>query len=190
MSKLDSKLVSATNLDDVRIETLGVGATSAPASVWLQWKELAQQVLAERERSPEARREALLEETREELQVPYVLELKLVVSVTPSDVPALREMQLELASLAREQLGRTRREKRKLYFAGGDVRPLTQEELLAVLPRKVHLRTAAGRWACTTAHVSPRNLTDDRAAVTCKLCQAVIAGWDAEEGGDVVEERG
>lgn len=42
----------------------------------------------------------------------------------------------------------------------------------AYLPRKVHLRAPRGadRWACRTEYVSLQYLTDDPAAVTCRMC--------------------
>jgi len=58
--------------------------------------------------------------------------------------------------------------------AGGQVRPMTREEALAIVPRKKHLEVN-GTHACRTPHVSARNLVKDPEKVTCKLCLKLIA---------------
>lgn len=58
---------------------------------------------------------------------------------------------------------------------GGHLRPMTQEELLAVIPRKWHLEFE-GRQLCDTPYVSKRYLTKEKEKVTCKLCLKKMAG--------------
>lgn len=56
------------------------------------------------------------------------------------------------------------------------VRPMSQEELLAIIPRKIHKAAyhVKNGWLCNTPHVSPKNLTDNDSEVTCKLCLRVL----------------
>lgn len=48
-------------------------------------------------------------------------------------------------------------------------RPMTRDEALVLTPRKFHWAPDGDR-VCDTAYVSQRQLTDDPAKVTCKLC--------------------
>ena len=54
--------------------------------------------------------------------------------------------------------------------AHGFVRSVSHDEALTLIQRKYHLKSADGRQACRTSFVSEKYLTDDEAAVTCKLC--------------------
>lgn len=50
-----------------------------------------------------------------------------------------------------------------------------KDALLALVPRKKHLRTADG-WRCSTVRVSPKNLVDSMEEVDCKLCLPARVG--------------
>lgn len=54
--------------------------------------------------------------------------------------------------------------------AKGQMRGLTQEEVLRIIPRKYHLSGADGRQICDTKYISARFLTQNTERVTCKLC--------------------
>lgn len=56
------------------------------------------------------------------------------------------------------------------YLRYGQVRPTRHEELVAIIPRKVHYTADGLKQFCDTVHVSKKNLTNDRSKVTCKLC--------------------
>jgi len=59
-----------------------------------------------------------------------------------------------------------------------EVRPATREELLHFIPRKVHYSENGQKWICDTAHVSRRNLTSNKEAVTCRLCRRKLGVVD------------
>lgn len=54
--------------------------------------------------------------------------------------------------------------------ASGQMRGLSQVEILALVPRRYHMMGPDKRQICDTSHVSTRFLTDKEAKVTCRLC--------------------
>lgn len=63
-----------------------------------------------------------------------------------------------------------------LIRTNAGIRPMTQEEILSVVPRKFHLVGTGGSQACSTPFVSPKYLTRDATKVTCKLCKQKLDG--------------
>lgn len=111
-----------------------------------------------------------------DLVVPISVEISFATSAKISDM-AILEKVLERA--LEDAQKRFDKEGFKLYVRSGLVKPMTQEELLAVLPRKVHMaREINGRLSqiCETPHVSHKNLTTNETEVTCKRCLKVIEG--------------
>jgi len=62
--------------------------------------------------------------------------------------------------------------------ARGQMRGMTQEEVLRLVPRRFHMAGPENRQVCKTPHVSQRFLTKDRDKVTCKLCLEELRGED------------
>lgn len=117
------------------------------------------------------------DENIQDLNVPMSVELSFATSAKISDMSVLEKViELALGDLER----RFAKEGFKLYLRTGQVRPMTQEELLSILPRKVHMaREQSGgvlKQICETAHVSWKNLTTNPDEVTCKRCLRLIEG--------------
>jgi hypothetical protein len=101
-----------------------------------------------------------------QMMVPVAIDLSFVTSVKLEDMPILEQV---LAKTTEDVLKRFQKDGFKVFVRAGVVRPMTQEELLSILPRKVHMAHEDG-WLCDTAHVALKNVTDNRDDVTCKLC--------------------
>ena len=95
------------------------------------------------------------------------LDFSVVVSATLGDVPQLEAF---LRATVLDVVAKLAAFKMRAYIRKTDVHPITQEELLSVIPRKVHFEHD-GRQVCATAFVSLKNLTTDPSLVTCKLCR-------------------
>jgi hypothetical protein len=114
------------------------------------------------------------EEAVRNISVPISLEVKLVTSSKLSEMGLLEHV-LDLA--LKDVKERFTKEGFVLHVAGGSVRPMAQDELLALLPRKMHLTLNGGEsQACKTEYVARKQLTEDHTKVTCKRCLARIAG--------------
>jgi hypothetical protein len=117
------------------------------------------------------------DENIQDLIVPISVEMSFATSAKISDMSILEKV-IELALGDLEN--RFAKEGFKLYLRTGQVRPMTQEELLSILPRKVHMaREQSGgvmNQICETPHVSRKNLTTNTDEVTCKRCLRLIEG--------------
>jgi len=116
------------------------------------------------------------DEDIQDLNVPMSVELSFATSAKISEAGVLEQV-IEKAILDLEK--RFAKEGFKLYMRAGLVKPMTQEELLSILPRKIHMaHKVNGRSAqiCETPHVSYKNLTSNEAEVTCKRCLKLIEG--------------
>ena len=101
-----------------------------------------------------------------DIQCPMSIELHFATTSKISDMPILEKV---LERAIEDVHKRFEKDGYKVYVRTGLVRPMTQEELVSLIPRKVHFRQN-GRQICDTTHVAAKNLTDNRAEVTCKLC--------------------
>jgi len=106
-----------------------------------------------------------------EMVVPVAIEVSLATSVKLDDIPILEKV---LEKAVEDVLKRFEKDNFRIFVRTGTVRPMTQDELLSIIPRKVHMALASGLWLCTTPHVSPKNLTQNPDEVTCKLCLKVM----------------
>lgn len=104
--------------------------------------------------------------------VPMTLELSVVLTCKLSEMDHLDVVVERLIEDLNRKLIEGKLHPKKI---GGRVYPLSQEKLLMILPRKKHLKVKAG-WACSTAYVSAKNLTEDPSEVTCKLCKSEMGG--------------
>ena len=95
------------------------------------------------------------------------LDFSVIAAATLGDVP---ELEAFLRTTVLDVVAKLAALKMKAYIRRTDVHPVTQEELLSVIPRKIHFEHD-GRQVCATAFVSPKNLTTDSSLVTCKLCR-------------------
>jgi hypothetical protein len=109
-----------------------------------------------------------------DMQVPMAIEVDFVTSAKLSDMGIL-ETVLDLA--VKDLQKRFEKDGFKCFLRTGLVRPMTQEELLTIIPRKVHMARDA-QQICDTPHVSKKNLTEDPDDVTCKKCLKIL-GRDA-----------
>jgi hypothetical protein len=50
------------------------------------------------------------------------------------------------------------------------IRPMSQEEILSVVPRKHHFMGPDGAQVCSTPYVAAKYITTDLKEVDCKLC--------------------
>lgn len=102
------------------------------------------------------------------MMVPTAIDLHFVTSAKLDDQEILEQV-LQLA--IDDVLKRFQKDGFQTFLRGGQVRPMTQEELLSIIPRKVHMATDSDRgWLCDTPHVSLKNVTANKAEVTCKKC--------------------
>jgi hypothetical protein len=109
-----------------------------------------------------------------DLNVPISVEVKFATGAKIRDM-ALLEAVIDLALADVEQ--RFEKEGFKLYARGGLVKPMTQEELLAMVPRKKHMAREHGpgmRQICDTPHVARKHLVTSIDKVTCKRCLKLI----------------
>lgn len=103
-----------------------------------------------------------------DLVVPMSVELSFATTSKVSDTTLMEQV---LALAIEDVQKRFEKDGFKLYIRAGNVRPMTQEELLTLIPRKIHMADGVdGAQICTTPHVSAKNLTTDASKVTCKLC--------------------
>lgn len=102
------------------------------------------------------------------MQVPFAIDLDIATSAKIEDLPILEQV---LTKAVEDVLKRFAKDGFRAFLRTGVVRPMTQEELLACIPRKIHISNGHGGWKCATAHVASKNITIDWAQVTCKLCQ-------------------
>lgn len=63
-----------------------------------------------------------------------------------------------------------------LIRASGHVRPMSQVELISIVPRKWHFMGPEGTQVCAVPYVSEKFLTDDPTKVDCKLCRKKMDG--------------
>ncbi len=101
------------------------------------------------------------------MQVPMAVDLSFATSAKLDDMEILEKV-LELA--VADVVKRFEKDGFKVIIRAGQVRPMTQEEFLSILPRKVHMSDGAGDWICDTSRVSLKNVTTDAEQVTCKSC--------------------
>jgi hypothetical protein len=106
-----------------------------------------------------------------DLNCPMAIELKFVTSSKLSEMEVLREV---IKRVREDLLKRFDKEGFPAFVLDGEIRPMTQDELLACIPRKMHLRSGDG-WLCRTARVGAKHITNDRTKVTCKLCLGQMA---------------
>lgn len=111
------------------------------------------------------------------LPVPVAMELSIICAATVGDVDELHALLEEAKVGLMGRLG-AKLGTGKVFLRRGETRLATQEELLACIPRKLHLlayyQGGAQVHACSTSRVSQKNITEDEAAVTCKLCRYII----------------
>lgn len=105
------------------------------------------------------------------LLVPLRIEVDFATSAKLDDIGRLEQV---LEKAVEDVQKRFAKDGYTIYVRSGTVRPMSQEELLALIPRKIHL-AADGQdgtpgWLCKTAHVAAKNITSERDDVTCKLC--------------------
>ncbi len=104
----------------------------------------------------------------EDMVVPVCVDITVVTNSKLSEFPILDKV-LNLA--VKDALARFEKEGFRAFLHHGKVRPMSQDELLSILPRKVHFVPLPGeKHICDTAHVAKKNLTLDPDKVTCKLC--------------------
>lgn len=112
-----------------------------------------------------------LDEAMGQMQVPVAIDLSFATSAKLDDMGILEQV---LAKAVDDVLKRFEKDGFRIFVRAGVVRPMTQEELLSIIPRKVHMTNGLDGWLCKTAHVSPKNVTSDATEVTCKLCLKVM----------------
>lgn len=105
-----------------------------------------------------------------DIQCPMSIEVSFATSAKISDMGVLDKVLEVVIAEARKKF---ESEGFKTWVRVGLVKPMTQEELLTIIPRKMHFMRD-GRQVCRTEFVSPKNLTDDPKEVTCKLCLKVL----------------
>jgi hypothetical protein len=111
-----------------------------------------------------------------DLQVPISVEISFATSAKLSEMPILEKV---IERAIADAQARFEREGFKFYVRAGVVKPMTQEELLSILPRKVHMARETGgnlKQICETPHVSQKNLTLNEDEVTCKRCLKILEG--------------
>jgi hypothetical protein len=117
------------------------------------------------------------DEDIQDLNVPMSIEMSFATSAKISEMGILEQV-IEKAVGDLEK--RFAKEGFKLYVRTGLVHAMTQEELISILPRKVHMAEVrdgkALKQICETPHVSYKNLTTNETEVTCKRCLKLIEG--------------
>lgn len=109
-----------------------------------------------------------------DLNVPISVEVKFATGARIRDMVALEQV---IDQALADVEARFEKEGFKLYARLGHVKPMTQEELLAMVPRKKHMARQHGsglRHICDTPHVSPKHLVTSIDKVTCKRCLKLI----------------
>lgn len=101
------------------------------------------------------------------MSIPMAVDLSFATSAKSDDADILEKV-LDLA--IQDVIKRFERDGFKVFIRAGQVRPMSQEELLSLIPRKVHLSNGADGWLCETPRVSMKNVTREWTAVTCKSC--------------------
>lgn len=85
-------------------------------------------------------------------------------------VAALGDIYDEFSKHVEKLYERCEKEGISIIEAKGQMRGLTQEEILRIIPRKYHFQGPDGRQICDTKHVAARFLTRNTERVTCRLC--------------------
>ncbi len=104
--------------------------------------------------------------TVEDMMVPVCIDLVVVSNSKISEFPLLEKV---LQVVVQDALQKFEKEGFRSFLHSARVRPMSQEELISIVPRKVHY-APDDIQVCDTAHVSKKNLTKDREKVTCRLC--------------------
>lgn len=99
------------------------------------------------------------------------VEIQVISQAKLSEMPIFEKV---VDRIVEDVLARLAKEGFRGNSVTGLVRPITQEELLVLLPRKKHMKTDGG-WLCRTEFVARKNLTNDQSEVTCKLCREILA---------------
>lgn len=102
----------------------------------------------------------------EKFKFPISIDLTFVTSGCMADMRVIESVMRWLRDAAHERFTNAGFQ---VMLKKALVRPMSRNELLALIPRKIHYEKK-GRQICTTSHVSGKNLTKDKTAVTCKLC--------------------
>ena len=109
------------------------------------------------------------------LPVPVAMELSIICAATIGDVDDLHAILDEARRALMHRIGAYLGSNDRVFLRSGETRLATQEELLACVLRKMHMRGEGPRGIgqiCSTRFVSSKNLTDNPVEVTCKLCIA------------------
>jgi hypothetical protein len=111
------------------------------------------------------------DDNAEDMVCPMRVELQVASSAKLSEMPAFELLVEQIVDLVEAQLAAAGYGS---FAVTGLVRPMTQAELVVLLPRKRHMQAGDG-WLCKTSFVARQNITADPSEVTCKLCLREMA---------------